>query len=78
MPESKRQFGCFGLPVLQGDRFIAVIDLKTNRTLGQLEVRKMTWLGKNATAKNKRKVEEELHRFEKFQLEIPYGEEDVE
>lgn len=78
MPESKRQFGCFGLPVLQGDRFIAVIDLKTNRTLGQLEVRKMTWLGKNATAKNKRKVEEELHRFGKFQLEIPYGEEDVE
>lgn len=77
LPEKKRQYGYFGLPVLMGDRIVAVIDLKTDRPQGKVVVQNLTWLGKNKTKKNEQKVEQELKRFEKFQLEIPPGEENV-
>ncbi len=68
VPKEKRLFGYFGLPVLKDDQIIAVLDLKTDRQAKELLMQKWSWLGKNKSAFNKRLIEEELHRFEKFQL----------
>jgi uncharacterized protein YcaQ len=72
LPKEKRQFGYFALPVLVGDRIVAAIDLKTDRQNKQLLMQKWTWVGdgkKQAARKElKRNIEEELGRFEKFQL----------
>jgi uncharacterized protein len=65
VPPKKRVFGYFAQPVLVGDRIAAVIDLKTDRVRGTLLVQKWTWVGKPA---GKRRIEEALHRFERFQL----------
>lgn len=69
LPKEKRLFGYFGLPVLKDDQIIAVIDLKTDRQAQELLMQKWTWLGKNKSTGNKNLIEDELHRFEKFQLE---------
>jgi uncharacterized protein len=72
LPKEKRQFGYFALPVLVGDRIVAAIDLKTDRQNKKLLMQKWTWVGdgrKQAARKGlKRGIEEELGRFEKFQL----------
>jgi uncharacterized protein len=69
VPETKRVFGYFALPVLVGDRIVAAIDLKADREAGKLLVRKWTWIGEEPPAVEKTRIEEELHRFERFQLE---------
>jgi uncharacterized protein YcaQ len=76
VPKAKRQFGYFALPVLVGDDIVAAIDLKTDRKERKLLLQKWSWVG--ATARKgsphgprkelKRRIEEELHRFERFQL----------
>jgi len=72
VPKEKRVFGYFALPVLVGDDIVAAIDLKTDRQSRQLLVQKWNWVGngapKNARKDLKRRIEEELHRFEQFQL----------
>jgi uncharacterized protein len=72
LPKEKRQFGYFALPVLVGDRIVAALDLKTDRQNRKLLMQKWTWVGdgakKNARKELKRVIEEELDRFEKFQL----------
>jgi uncharacterized protein YcaQ len=68
VPKEKRQLGYFALPVLIGDRVVAALDLKTDRQQRKLLVQKWTWIGKGARAELKRRIEEELHRFEQFQL----------
>jgi uncharacterized protein len=72
VPKEKRLFGYFALPVLVGDDIVAAIDLKTDRKAGTLLVQKWSWVGNGARrgARNdlKRRIEEELHRFERFQL----------
>jgi len=68
VPKPRRKFGYFALPVLVGDKIVAVIDLKTDRTKGKLLVQKWTWLGSRANRTHKRRIEEELGRFETFQL----------
>jgi len=65
VPKAKREFGYFALPVLVGDRIVAAIDLKTDRTNGRLLIQQWTWLGGRS---EKKRIEEELHRFEAFQL----------
>ncbi|WP_374029088.1 winged helix-turn-helix domain-containing protein [Bdellovibrio bacteriovorus] len=70
LPKEKRVFGYFALPVLIDDRIVAVMDLKADREEQELLIQKWTWLKKEKTASAKRKVEEELHRFEKFQFGI--------
>jgi hypothetical protein len=67
VPKEKRVFGYFALPVLVGDEIAAVLDLKTDRAAGKLLVRQWTWI-RDETPERKRQIEEELVRFERFQL----------
>jgi len=72
VPKEKRVFGYFALPVLVGDDIVAAIDLKTDRQNKKLLMQKWTWVGsgkKQASRKElKRRIEDELERFERFQL----------
>ena len=72
VPREKRVFGYFALPVLAGDGIVAALDLKTDRQSRKLLVQKWSWVGagapKGARKDFKRRIEEELHRFERFQL----------
>jgi uncharacterized protein YcaQ len=73
LPKAKRKLGYFALPVLVGDEIVAALDLKTDRQAKKLLMQKWTWVGegkKTARRKElKRVIEEELDRFERFQLE---------
>ncbi len=68
VPKHKRLFGYFALPVLVGDEIVAAIDLKTDRKNRELLLQKWSWIGKRPRKDLKRRIEEELHRFERFQL----------
>jgi uncharacterized protein YcaQ len=71
VPKEKRLFGYFALPVLVGDDIVAAIDLKTDRKARKLLMQKWSWVGgapKGGRMDLKRRIEEELHRFERFQL----------
>ena len=69
LPKEKRRFGYFALPALVDDAIVAAIDLKTDRERQKLLVQRWTWVGPGAQRAHKRRIEEELHRFERFQLE---------
>jgi uncharacterized protein YcaQ len=68
VPKAKRRFGYFALPVLIGEEIVAAIDLKADREAGKLLVKQWTWVGRGAPRAHKRLIEEELGRFERFQL----------
>lgn len=72
VPREKRVFGYFALPVLVGDDIVAALDLKTDRKSRKLLVQKWSWVGagaaKGARKEFKARIEQELHRFERFQL----------
>jgi uncharacterized protein YcaQ len=72
VPKEKRVFGYFALPVLAGDDIVAALDLKTDRKSRKLLLQKWNWVGngaKKGPRKDlKRRIEEALHRFERFQL----------
>jgi uncharacterized protein YcaQ len=68
VPKQKRVFGYFALPVLVDDDIVAAIDLKTDRKNRKLLLQKWNWIGKRLRKDLKRRIEEELHRFERFQL----------
>jgi uncharacterized protein YcaQ len=72
VPREKRVFGYFALPVLAGENIVAALDLKTDRRSRKLLVQKWSWVGngaqRGARKELKRCIEEELHRFERFQL----------
>jgi uncharacterized protein YcaQ len=74
VPKEKRQFGYFALPVLVGEEIVAALDLKTDREKRKLLMQKWSWVGKGKLAKGdarkelKRRIEDELDRFERFQL----------
>lgn len=69
IPKSKRIYGYFALPVLVDNKIVAALDLKVDRVQGKLLMQKWNWIGKNKSSLNKRKIEEELHRFTQFQLQ---------
>jgi uncharacterized protein YcaQ len=68
VPKDKRVLGYFALPVLVGDEIVAALDLKTDRERGALLIQKWTWVGSGAASHHRRVIEEELARFERFQL----------
>jgi uncharacterized protein YcaQ len=72
VPKHKRRFGYFALPVLVGDAIVAALDLKTDRKQRKLLVQSWSWMGgggaRGARKELRRRIEEELHRFERFQL----------
>jgi uncharacterized protein len=71
VPKEKRRYGYFALPVLVGDEIVAALDLKTDRQKQKLLLQKWNWVGAAAKGPRKalkRRIEEELHRFERFQL----------
>jgi uncharacterized protein len=72
VPKEKRRFGYFALPVLVGDEIVAALDLKTDRQKRKLLLQKWNWVGAGAKKGSrqdfKRRIEQELHRFERFQL----------
>jgi len=73
VPKEKRKLGYFALPVLVDDRIVAAIDLKTDRQNRKLLMQQWNWVGEGAAKKApraawKRRIEDELHRFEAFQL----------
>ena len=74
VPKAKRIFGYFALPVLVDDEIVAALDLKADRQSKKLLMQKWSWVGPGKAAKGearkelKRRIEEELDRFEKFQL----------
>lgn len=72
VPKEKRRFGYFALPVLAGCDIVAALDLKTDRKNRKLLVQKWSWVGagapRGARKDLKCQIEQELHRFERFQL----------
>jgi uncharacterized protein YcaQ len=71
VPREKRVFGYFALPVLVGDNIVAALDLKTDRKSRKLLMQKWSWVDaapRGARKDLKRRIEQELHRFERFQL----------
>ena len=71
VPKEKRVFGYFALPVLVGDNIVAALDLKTDRKSRKLLLQTWSWVGaapRSARKDLKRRIEDELHRFERFQL----------
>ena len=70
VPKDKRLFGYFALPVLVGGEIVAAIDLKTNRANKKLLMQKWSWVGQAARGARKdlkRRIEEELDKFESSQ-----------
>ena len=68
VPKEKRKFGYFTLPVLVGDEIVAALDLKTDRAAGKLLIQSWHWIDGSRPRSHKRPIEDELHRFEAFQL----------
>jgi uncharacterized protein YcaQ len=68
VPKARRVFGYFALRVLVGEEIVAAVDLKTDRAQGKLLVQQWTWVGRGSPRSHKRMIEEELDRFERFQL----------
>lgn len=69
VPKEKRLFGYFTLPVLIGDEIVAAIDLKTDRAAKKLRIQQWSWVGRGSAGAHQPHIEQELHRFEQFQLE---------
>jgi hypothetical protein len=68
VPKGKRLLGYFALPVLVDDTVVAAIDLKTDRERRKLQIQSWTWVVKGPRGSLRRRIEESLHRFERFQL----------
>jgi uncharacterized protein YcaQ len=68
LPKDRRLYGYFALPVLVGDEIVAAVDIKTDREQRKLMVQQWSWVGRGSPRAHKRRIEEALHRFERFQL----------
>jgi len=74
LPREKRRYGYFTHPVLLGEEIVALLDLKTDREGRKLLIQRWTWLAAGSRRLMKQKIEEALHRFERFQLAPSAGE----
>ncbi|MEO8144459.1 MAG: crosslink repair DNA glycosylase YcaQ family protein [Betaproteobacteria bacterium] len=68
LPKPKRKLGYFAQPVLVDGTIAAVIDLKTDRERQKLLLQRWTWVSDRSRRLNRRRIEDALHRFERFQL----------
>jgi uncharacterized protein YcaQ len=68
VPQPKRKFGYFALPVLVGDEIVAAIDIKTDRAQRKILLQKWTWVGKGSARRHRTAIDGALERFERFQL----------
>ena len=68
VPKHKRVFGYFVCPVLIGDRIVAALDLKTDRSQQELLMQRWHWIGRGKSRAHQQLVEAALHKFEQFQL----------
>jgi uncharacterized protein len=73
LPKEKRVMGYFALPVLVGEEIVAVIDLKADRAKRALLIQQWSWVGKSSSKRHKIRIEDELHRFERFQINFEEG-----
>jgi uncharacterized protein len=68
VPKHKRVFGYFVCPVLIGDRIVAGLDLKTDRSQEKLLIQRWNWIGRSKSRAHQQQVEAALDKFEQFQL----------
>ena len=68
IPKEKRKFGYFSLPVLHQNNIIALLDLKTDRTKNKLLIQGWIWLNNSKSNGHTQIIENELDKFERFQL----------
>ncbi len=67
VPEPKRQYGYFVMPILEGDRLVGRLDPKLHRDRGLLEVRGLWWEpGIRVTKARRRGLDEALERMAAF------------
>jgi hypothetical protein len=67
VPEPKRQYGYFVMPILEGGRLVGRLDPKLHRDRGLLEVKGLWWEpGIKATKARKRWLEAALEQFAAF------------
>ncbi|MCA1440579.1 YcaQ family DNA glycosylase [Ensifer sp. IC4062] len=67
VPEAKREYGYYVFPLIERDRLIGRIDMKADRKLGRLDVRRL-WLepGVRASSGRMEKLGSELDRIARF------------
>jgi uncharacterized protein YcaQ len=67
VPEPKRQYGYFVLPILEGDRLVGRLDPKLHRDQRRLEIKGLWWEpGIQATKARRRALDEALGRMATF------------
>ena len=64
VPEPKRQYGYYVLPILEGDRLVGRVDPRFHRARGVLEIRRVFWEpGIRVTRARRRQLEEATGRM---------------
>ena len=73
VPAAKRRYGYYVLPILEGDRFVGRVDLKTDRQRGELRVLGLWWEPKvNPAPKRRDRLEAALAGLAEF-AGVSYG-----